>query len=117
MNAAVAHVTLFLLVLILVSKPLGVYIYSVMEGVPTVTRRLLAPVERTLYRWCRIDTGAEMGWAMYLVGLLVFNTLRALTLYLLQRLQPRLPINLGHLGAVAPDSAFNTAISFATNTR
>jgi K+-transporting ATPase ATPase A chain len=114
--AAVAHVTLFLLVLVLVSKPLGVYIYRVMEGAPTVTGRLLAPVERTLYRWCRIDTGAEMGWTTYLGGLLIFNTLGALTLYLLQRLQPLLPVNLAHLGAVAPDGAFNTAISFATNT-
>ncbi len=114
--AALAHVSLFLLVLVLVSKPLGVYIYRVMEGAPTATGRLLAPVERTLYRWCRIDTGAEMGWPTYLTGLLIFNTLGVLTLYLLQRSQPLLPINAAHLGAVAPDSAFNTAISFVTNT-
>jgi K+-transporting ATPase ATPase A chain len=117
MNAsAVAHVALFLVILTLVSKPLGVYIYKVMEGVPTATARLLGPLERTLYRWCRIDTRAEMGWSVYLAGLLIFNTIGALTLYLLQRLQPLLPLNPAHLGAVVPDSAFNTAISFATNT-
>jgi K+-transporting ATPase ATPase A chain len=117
MNAsAVAHLALFLLVLILVSKPLGVYIYKVMEGVPTATGRLLEPLERTLYRWCRIDPRAEMGWTVYLAGLLIFNTIGALTLYLLQRLQPLLPLNPARLGAVVPDSAFNTAISFATNT-
>jgi potassium-transporting ATPase potassium-binding subunit len=117
MNAhAVAHVILFLCVLTLVSKPLGVYIYKAMEGVPTVTGRLLGPFEHTLYRWCRIDPRAEMAWSGYLAGLLIFNTIGALTLYLLQRLQSLLPLNLAHFGAVAPDSAFNTAISFATNT-
>jgi K+-transporting ATPase ATPase A chain len=57
-----------------------------------------------------------MGWTVYLAGLLIFNTIGALTLYLLQRLQPLLPLNPARLGAVVPDSAFNTAISFATNT-
>jgi potassium-transporting ATPase potassium-binding subunit len=114
--AVVAHVALFLFVLILVSKPVGLYIYQVMEGAPTWTGRLLGPLERTLYLLCRIDAGTEMSWAEYAVRLLIFNAVGALTLYLLQRLQPLLPLNPGHLGAVAPDGAFNTAISFATNT-
>lgn len=117
MNAtAVAHVTLFLAVLILVSKPLGGYIYRVMEGAPTWSGRLLGPLERRLYRWCRVDAGAEMSWTAYFVGLLIFNVAGALTLYLLQRLQSFLPLNPTHLGLVAPDIAFNTAVSFATNT-
>ena len=117
MNAnAIAHVTLFLVVLTLISKPLGVYIYRVMEGAPTRMGRLLGALERTLYRCCRVDASAEMSWTAYLAGLLIFNTAGALTLYLLQRLQPLLLLNPAHLGAVSPDSAFNTAISFATNT-
>jgi potassium-transporting ATPase potassium-binding subunit len=117
MNAsAVAQVTLFLLVLALASKPLGVYIYRVMEGGPTAPGRLFGPLERRLYRWGGIDTSAEMSWPIYLAGLLVFNTIGALTVYLVQRLQPLLPLNPAHLGAVDPGSAFNTAISFATNT-
>ena len=114
--AAVAEVALFLFVLTGVSKPLGVYTYKVLEGVPTATGRLLGPLEHAIYRWCRIDTHSEMGWVAYLGGLLIFNTAGALTLYLVQRLQPLLPLNPAHLAAVAPDSAFNTAISFATNT-
>jgi K+-transporting ATPase ATPase A chain len=117
MNAnAIAHVTLFLVVLALVGKPLGVYIYRVMEGAPTWTGRLFGALERTLYRCCGVDASAEMSWTAYFAGLLIFNTVGALTLYLLQRLQPLLPLNPAHLGAVSPDSAFNTAISFATNT-
>jgi K+-transporting ATPase ATPase A chain len=117
MNAsAVAQVTLFLLVLTLASKPLGVYIYGVMEGSPGVTRRLFARLERTLYRWAGVDASTEMSWQAYLAGLLLFNTSGALMVYGVQRLQASLPLNPAHRGAVDPDSAFNTAISFATNT-
>jgi potassium-transporting ATPase potassium-binding subunit len=117
MNAnAVAQVTVFLVVLALLSKPLGVYIFRVMEGAPTWAGRLLGALERAVYRWCRVDASAEMSWAAYCRALLIFNAMGALTLYLLQRFQSLLPLNPAHLGAVAPDSAFNTAISFATNT-
>jgi K+-transporting ATPase ATPase A chain len=117
MNAnAVAQVTVFLVVLALLSKPLGEYIFRVMEGAPTWAGRLLGALERAVYRWCRVDASAEMSWAAYCRGLLIFNAMGALTLYLLQRFQSLLPLNPAHLGAVAPDSAFNTAISFATNT-
>ncbi len=78
--------------------------------------RVFAPLERALYRWGGVDASAEMSWPLYLAGLLIFNTVGALTVYLVQRLQPLLPLNPAHLGAVQPDSAFNTAISFATNT-
>jgi K+-transporting ATPase ATPase A chain len=117
MNAtAVAHVSLLLVALTLFSKPLGVYIYWVMEGSLTRAGRLLGPLERALYRWCGVDAAAEMSWTTYVAGLLIFNTVGALFLYLLQRLQSVLPLNPAQLGLVAPDSAFNTAISFATNT-
>jgi K+-transporting ATPase ATPase A chain len=117
MNANSAlRVALFLAVLTLLSKPLGVYIYRIMEGQPTWASRLLGPLERAIYRCCRVDPGAEMTWRTYFIGLLLFNTLGAAFLYLLLRLQAILPLNPAHLGGVSPDSAFNTAISFATNT-
>jgi potassium-transporting ATPase potassium-binding subunit len=117
MNAnSVARVALFLIVLILISKPLGVYIYRTMEGVPAWAQRLVGPVERAIYRCCRVDPRAEMTWKEYFVGLLLFNAVGAAFLYLLLRLQEILPLNPANLGAVSPDSAFNTAISFATNT-
>jgi K+-transporting ATPase ATPase A chain len=107
---------LFLVALILASKPLGVYVFRVMEGVPTYAERLLGPVERSIYRWCRVDSRAEMNWKEYFTALLIFNAVGAAFLYLLLRLQAILPLNPAHLGAVSADSAFNTAVSFATNT-
>jgi K+-transporting ATPase ATPase A chain len=117
MNAnSVVRVTLFLSALILISKPLGVYIYRMMEGAPAWVERLTGPVERAIYRSCRVEPRAEMTWKVYFMGLLLFNSVGAAFLYLLLRLQAILPLNPAHLGAVSPDSAFNTAISFATNT-
>jgi K+-transporting ATPase ATPase A chain len=117
MNAnSVTQVALFLVVLTLISKPLGVYIYRTMEGVPTWAGRLLGPVERVIYRCCRVDPRAEMSWKGYFIGLLLFNALGAVFLYLLLRLQAILPLNPARLGGIPPDSAFNTAISFSTNT-
>jgi len=68
---------LFLVALILASKPLGVYVYRVMEGVPTYAGRLLGPVERSIYRWCRVDSRAEMNWKEYFTALLIFNAVGA----------------------------------------
>src|SRR5271167_1484315 len=113
---SLVRVTLFLSALILISKPLGVYIYRMMEGAPAWAERLTGPVERAIYRCCRVDPHSEMTWKAYFMGLLFFNTVGAAFLYLLLRLQAILPLNPAHLGAVSPDSAFNTAISFATNT-
>ena len=110
------RVTLFLAVLTLISKPLGVYVYKVMEGVPTWAGRLLGPLERALYRCCRVDPRAEMSWKVYFTGLLIFSTVGAAFLYLLLRVQAILPLNPSHFGPVSAESAFNTAISFATNT-
>jgi potassium-transporting ATPase potassium-binding subunit len=113
---SVVRVGLFLVVLTLISKPLGVYVYRIMEGAPTWAGRLLGPLERAIYRWCRVDPRAEMTWKAYFIGLLLFNALGATFLYFLLRLQAILPLNPAHLGGVSTDSAFNTAISFATNT-
>jgi K+-transporting ATPase ATPase A chain len=106
----------FLVLLLLCVKPLGLYMANVFEGRPTWALRVGAPFERWTYRLCGVDPQQEMGWQQYTVGLLVFNALGALVLYALQRLQLWLPLNPQKFTNLTPDSAFNTAVSFVTNT-
>ncbi|HVO00112.1 MAG TPA: potassium-transporting ATPase subunit KdpA [Steroidobacteraceae bacterium] len=101
---------------ILCVKPLGSYMAEVMEGRPGLARRIGGRFEAALYRLCGVDSGREMGWAQYAIALLLFNAFGAAMLYALQRLQAWLPFNPQHLSAVSPDSSFNTAVSFITNT-
>jgi potassium-transporting ATPase potassium-binding subunit len=107
---------LYLAVALLCVKPLGLYMANVMEGRPIWPVRAGARLEALIYRLCGVDPGAEMGWKLYAIALLVFNALGALLVYALQRLQYWLPLNPQHFTAVSPDSSFNTAISFITNT-
>jgi len=107
---------LYLGVALLCVKPLGLYMANVMEGRPIWPLRAGARFEALIYRLCGIDAGAEMGWKAYAIALLVFNALGALLVYGLQRLQYWLPLNPEHFTAVSPDSSFNTAVSFITNT-
>ncbi len=106
----------YFIVLIALAKPLGWYMARVYEGQPIGLDRVLGPIERLIYRLCGIKDGEEMDWKTYAVAMLVFNLLGLLVVYLLQRLQAALPLNPQALGAVTPDSSFNTAASFATNT-
>jgi K+-transporting ATPase ATPase A chain len=110
------QIGLFLVVLVALVQPLGRYMANVYEGEPTWLSRLLAPLERLVYRVAGIDPQSEQDWRRYALALLVFNLAGLVVVYLLQRLQGLLPLNPQGLGAVAPDSAFNTAVSFATNT-
>jgi len=110
------QIGLYLVVLLLTVKPLGAYMASVFSDAPTRLRGFGAPVERFLYRLCGIRADEDMNWKRYTVAMLVFNVLGLLVVYLLQRVQQWLPLNPQGFGAVAPDSAMNTAISFATNT-
>lgn len=103
---------IFLAVLLLTVKPLGGYIANVMEG----RFRLASKIESPIYRLCGIRPDEEMGWLKYAFAILLFNVLGVLAVYALQRLQAELPLNPQAFPAVSPDSAFNTAISFATNT-
>jgi K+-transporting ATPase ATPase A chain len=107
---------LYLAVALLCVKPLGLYMANVLEGRPIWPVRAGRGLERLIYRLCGIDPEAEMGWRHYAIALLVFNTLGALLVYALQRVQYWLPFNPEHFTAVSPDSSFNTAVSFATNT-
>ncbi|SEQ08603.1 K+-transporting ATPase ATPase A chain [Azotobacter beijerinckii] len=102
----------FLAVLLSTTKPLGLYIAHLMEGRLRWTR----PLESGLYRLCGVRPDEEMGWLRYALALLLFNVLGVLAVYGLQRLQAVLPLNPQQMAAVAPDSAFNTAVSFVTNT-
>ncbi|HZO22083.1 MAG TPA: potassium-transporting ATPase subunit KdpA [Steroidobacteraceae bacterium] len=114
--ASLALITAFLVIALLCVKPLGLYIAHVMEGRPTWASRAGAPLERLIYRVCGINQATEMDWQSYAVALLLFNTVGAGVVYLLQRLQQFLPLNPQQLPGVSPDSAFNTAVSYITNT-
>jgi K+-transporting ATPase ATPase A chain len=111
-NTAWTTLALFLLLLFALAWPLARAIDTVMAGRFTWGQRMEAP----LWRLAGVDPAQEQHWARYALGLLIFNGLGLLAVYALQRLQPWLPLNPQGLGAVAPDSAFNTAVSFVTNT-
>ena len=109
------QLALYVVVLIALAKPLGAYMANVYEGRSLVTR-LGAPLEHLVYRLCGVDSEKEMRWTQYALAMLLFNLLGLLAVYALQRLQAELPLNPQGFGAVSPDSAFNTAVSFASNT-
>ena len=109
-------VTVFLLVLLACVKPFGLYMANVMEGRAIWPVRLGARVEATIYRLCGVDPDAQMSWKQYAIALLLFNALGGLFVYALQRLQAWLPLNPQHFPNVSADSAFDTAISFISNT-
>jgi K+-transporting ATPase ATPase A chain len=105
----------FALVLVCV-KPLGLFMARVFGGESTFLSPAFAPVERGFFRFAGIDASKEQGWRDYTVAMLVFNAAGFVFLYALMRLQGWLPLNPQDFSAVAPDLAFNTAISFVTNT-
>jgi K+-transporting ATPase ATPase A chain len=107
---------LFLGVLVLCTKPLGSYIADVMEGRPNFALRLGGRFEALIYRICGIEPGREMAWSEYAIALMLFNILGAVLIYGLMRLQAFLPLNPQALPAASADTAFNTAVSFITNT-
>ena len=112
----ILQIAFYLVVLLALAKPLGAYMARVYEGRPIVLDRPLGWLERFIYRASGVVPGAEMGWKTYALTMLLFNLAGLLAVYALQRLQGVLPLNPAGLGAVSPDSSFNTAVSFATNT-
>jgi K+-transporting ATPase ATPase A chain len=113
---AVLQVAVYIAVLVALAKPLGVFMANVYEGQRTFLSPVLRPIERLVYRVARIDEQSEVDWKRYAVGMLLFNFVGFLFVYLLQRFQGVLPLNPADMSAVTPDSSFNTAVSFATNT-
>jgi K+-transporting ATPase ATPase A chain len=112
----IVQVLLFLGALLLLVRPLGSYMARVFQGKRVFLDPLLAPLERFLYKAARIDAGREMDWKENAVAMLLFNFVGLGVVYLIQRVQGLLPLNPMGMGAVSPDSSFNTAVSFATNT-
>ena len=89
---------------------------NVYEGGPSRLDRVFGPVERLIYRACRIDPEREQRWNVYTLSVLAFSVVGVLLLYLIQRIQSGLPFNPTDMANVAPALSFNTAVSFVTNT-
>jgi len=111
------QILLFLVLVFLVTKPMGVFMTRVFNREKTFMDPVLRPVERLLYRVSGVDENHEMRWTEYAIAMLLFSVVSMIVLYLMQRLQAYLPFNPQKLGAVSPAHvAFNTAASFTTNT-
>ncbi len=110
------QIALYLGVLLALAKPVGYYMARVYEGKLPALVRWMAPAENIFYRLCGVDAKQEMRWTQYALAMILFSLLGVLAVYGLQRLQDLLPLNPQGFGAVSPDSSFNTALSFVTNT-
>jgi K+-transporting ATPase ATPase A chain len=112
----IVQLAFYVVVLLVLAKPLGAYMARVFEGRPLALDRALGWLERLIYRAGGIRPTEEMGWKTYALAMLAFNFLGLLAVYFLQRAQGILPLNPQGMAGVSPDSSFNTAVSFATNT-
>ncbi|HEY1723130.1 MAG TPA: potassium-transporting ATPase subunit KdpA [Magnetospirillaceae bacterium] len=110
------QIALFCVVVIAIARPLGGYMTRVFAGERTFLSPVFRPIERVIYRLCGVNEAVEQNWIGYAVAMLAFSLAGFLTLYALQRLQGMLPFNPQGMTAVAPDLAFNTSVSFITNT-
>ncbi|KTD63305.1 potassium translocating ATPase, subunit A [Legionella santicrucis] len=110
------QISFYLLFLLLLVKPLGWYMARVYQGQSCLLDSLVKPVESFIYKLCGIDPKEEMGWKTYLSTMLFVNLVGLLVVFLLQKIQYYLPLNPQNFAAPSSDLAFNTAISFATNT-
>jgi potassium-transporting ATPase potassium-binding subunit len=110
------QILLFLVLILAVTKPLGIFMARVFNRERTFLDPVVRPVERLLYRATGVDETHEMRWTEYAVSMLMFSGVSMLLLYVIERVQQWLPWNPQKFGAVAQDLAFNTAASFTTNT-
>ncbi len=111
------QILLFFVLVLLVTKPLGIFMTHVFNRERTFLDPVLRPIERLLYRVTGVDEDHEMRWTEYAISMLLFSLVSMIVLYLMERLQGYLPFNPQKLGAVNPSAlAFNTAASFTTNT-
>lgn len=116
MNGEILQTVLYLIVLVLLAVPLGKYIGKVMDGEKVFLSRAVEPLENLVYRSLKIDRDEQMGWKKYAVSALLFNLFGFLLFFAVNLIQNILPLNPQHLGGVSWDLAFNTAVSFVTNT-
>jgi K+-transporting ATPase ATPase A chain len=112
----ILQIVVFIALLALIAKPFGAYMAHVYKGERTFLHPVLRPVERLTYRLCGVDETREMGVAAYVLSMLVFNFVVLFFMYAILRLQGHLPLNPAHVPGMSPTVAFNTAVSFATNT-
>ncbi len=112
----ILKIVVFFLLILAVTKPLGLFMRRVFSGEKTFLDPLLRPVERLVYRIGGVDETREHDWMQYTIAMLLFSGVGLLLTYVIQRFQHLLPLNPDKLGAVAPDLAWNTAVSFTTNT-
>ncbi len=110
------QIGLYLLVILAITKPMGVFMARVFSGEKTFLDPMMRPIERLLYRVTGVDEKEEMRWTEYAIAMLLFSCVSMILLYLIQRVQVWLPWNPQHMANVSPELAFNTAASFTTNT-
>nr|WP_294521056.1 potassium-transporting ATPase subunit KdpA [uncultured Rhodopila sp.] len=110
------QIALYCVLLVLITAPLGAYMTRVFAGQRTPLSLVFRPIERGLYKLSGVDENEEQHWVTYAIAMLAFTFAGFVVLYALQRLQALLPLNPQHLDAVSPDLAFNTSVSFITNT-
>jgi len=113
---SVAQVAILFGLVLLVTKPIGLYLYHIFRGDRTWLSPVLRPTERAIYWVCGIKEEQEQGWVGYTIAMLAFWVAGVLLLYLIERIQGILPLNPEGFGGVEPGLAWNTAISFSTNT-
>jgi K+-transporting ATPase ATPase A chain len=113
---SLALLVVFLAVLLVLAYPMGLYLAKIGDGTPIPGLGWMVKVENFLYRLSGINAQSAMGWKTYAIALLVFNALGAIAVYAVQRVQAWLPLNPQAFANVSPDSAFNTAVSFVSNT-
>jgi K+-transporting ATPase ATPase A chain len=110
------QIALYCVLLVLITPPLGAYMTRVFAGQRTPLSPMIRPIEKGLYKLSGVNENEEQHWVTYAIAMLAFTFAGFVVLYALQRLQNLLPLNPQHLDAVAPDLAFNTSVSFITNT-
>jgi K+-transporting ATPase ATPase A chain len=121
----ILNIVIYSVLILLVTKPLGVFMTKLFAGEQTFLHPVLRPLEKLTYRLCRIHENSEQRWTQYAASLIAFSLMSFIFAYLIQRLQQFLPLNTMHFGTpkapagatpVTADLAFNTAVSFVTNT-
>ena len=110
------QIAFFLVLILAVTKPLGIFMANVFERKRTFMDPVLRPVERLIYRMTGVKEDTEMRWTEYAIAMLMFSAVSMVVLYLMQRAQAFLPLNPQKFAGVEPALAFNTAASFTTNT-
>ena len=116
------QIALFFVVIILITKPIGIFMFRVFSGERTFLHPVLRPIEAAIYKVTRIDEKKEMSWKLYALALLLFSFVTMVITYAVLRLQDILPLNQvidgagTHIGKMPEALSFNTAVSFTTNT-